>query len=116
MTQLEFIKKAIPLLRKLSVGEGIIEKSYGLCYHLECVGGWYPFGELIEGIFEQWEEYSGDEDFPVPHKTLSCAAAFYRCSEKMYEGEYGEARKRLAGFTADKLKEIEKEYEICKKG
>ena len=52
--------------------------------------------QLMKPMFEQWPEYSGDINYPVPHKIESSSLAFANINK--WSGEYGESRKRLLNF------------------
>ena len=83
----------------------------GLCYNLTTVlrrhGPATTSGcPIIQKYAPLWPEYSGDPDYPVPSQDEYDATSAY-IEVDLWEGEYGEARRRLAGFIADELeKEI----------
>ena len=99
---------AIDFLRCIANGAKPLEYWNGLCWNLtralreagvaDNISG-YPFIHMYAPL---WPEYSGNPDYPVPCQDADDAySAYYEVD--LWVGEYGEARRRLAGFVADEL-------------
>lgn len=57
-------------------------------------------------LAEDWEHFSGDHRFPVPSDIegfSSQADKRYQTCDSFYSGEYGEMRRKLAGYLAGRL-------------
>ena len=50
-----------------------------------------------------WEEFSGDFEFPVPHDELEAELAYD--TENLWEGAYGDSRRRLCLHVAQWLED-----------
>ena len=80
-----------------------LERSVGLCANCLYMFSYHSF--IIAGIFELWEHYSGEVDYPVPHPELAVSHQdAYSLSDDLYEGAYGELRNDLYQFVKDNLK------------
>ena len=91
---------AAEYLREIANGGDPEHYCGGLCYNLSSAlssrGYQDPYGgyAIIEKYAPLWPEFSGVADYPV------------RCDRyevDLWVGEYGAARRRLAGFIADEL-------------
>lgn len=96
------ILELIEFLEDLALGDTFGE---GICDRVEDWGldeaGLYEI-DLYE-IFEEWPEFSGYHRFPVGFKRGSPELAFE--SLPLWQGEYGDSRRRLALFMADWFEE-----------
>ena len=88
-------------------------KYCGLCTniarHAHCN---IPYVEHVVGrLAEDWEHFSGDHRFPVPSDIhfddiedfSSHANKRYQTCDSFYSGEYGEMRRKLAGYLVGRL-------------
>lgn len=91
-------------------------KELGLCHNLIIRN--YDKRNIIVGIidsiFESWDEYSGDVNYPVKHNKYKPDTAYFSLNIAMYgKGHYGQARLRLLDYLevslTDKLKELHKD-------
>ena len=60
----------------------------------------FNFGDLYKDFIDQWEHFSGSEDYPVP----GGKHGFFTIALK-WENEQGEYRRDLCLFVARKLRE-----------
>lgn len=58
--------------------------------------------EVNEIVFSDLEGYSGNPCFPVAHPDRNPCSGYFRCPN-LYVGEYGNNRRALAGWLADKM-------------
>lgn len=66
---------------------------------------------LVSRLAEDWEHFSGDHRFPVPSDIhfddiedfSSHANKRYQTCDSFYSGEYGEMRRKLAGYLVGRL-------------
>lgn len=98
--------------------EGPSEPVEGICYNVE-MATFHTEGaddvmmfDIMSNLFRQWPEYSGNDLFPVPYTEDGerCAdpdSAFYAI-DNLWEGEYGDSRKRLLAFL---IAELQKDSE-----
>ncbi len=98
-----------------------LRPSQGICGHLmdarQVVGtGFHSFDSILESIFEQWPEYSGNPVYPVPgteddeeNMYLSefyddSAEYAYEESDDVWEGTYGESRRALLTYIYESVR------------
>lgn len=94
------------------IANGVDPEHYwcGLCYNLSAAlsGRGYqdPWGgyTIIEAYAPLWPEFSGDAKYPVRCDMYGVGGHCIGYDERtLWVGEYGAARRRLAGFIADEL-------------
>jgi hypothetical protein len=93
--------KAAAELDRLARGGPPKTLTHGLC--VDYITGVVKQGQKFD-MFNSWPEYSGVQPFPVPHPTSSALVAY--SSYPLYEGAYGESRRRLAGHLSNCLREL----------
>ena len=103
---------AAEYLREIANGRDPETYEFGLCYNLHsaiCGAGYRDVSSgynIIKKYSWLWSEFSGDAEYPV-----KCDMYEVDGQRKGYDandlwvGEYGAARRRLAGFIADCLEE-----------
>lgn len=103
--------------------ESELREYQGICGHMaDCPAreaahlGFRSLDELLEAIFEEWPEYSGNPMYPVPGtddevSMYLCdggyddAAEFaYEENNCVWEGAYGESRRALLTFIHESLR------------
>jgi len=82
------------------------ESKRGLCHMIDytrphCAEA----SRVAQDLMSTWPERSRSKLYPVPSKTRPPKTAYIRGQAEyaLYDGEYGQARKRLALFLADEL-------------
>lgn len=111
MTLLEALKK----LQQ----DGPYNERDGICHNLEYLmygeDGRDPFDEdqpdpceLLAPQFESWDEYSGNEAYPIALEGWMRPSSAYWSSENSnkWVGEYGEVRKRLLQHCITELESV----------
>jgi len=91
---------AITFLKDVAAGVTPAHPGFGLCYYLSGFGvrtGPY--------LWETWEHFSGDNQFPIPSPDGGHPGAWYMATPNLYVGEYGEKRRELAGHMARRMEE-----------
>lgn len=97
----------VDLLNHLAEGGKPLYEYTGICdnattvYQLACEDDEELQG-LIASMSVQWDSFSGDYFFPVGVTGMGAEEAYHSLFNK-WEGEYGENRRRLAGFLAHKI-------------
>ena len=98
------LRRALQTLKE----EGPLVKRCGLCTYLMYGGA----GAIPPLLVQEWPEFSGDPEYPVPHRSLRPGEAYHWVVDKWdRRTEYGKARWRLVDFLIEKLKKIVNEYE-----
>ena len=98
---------AAEYLREIANGRAPEYYWYGLCYNLDVAiraAGYPDFisgHDIIQKYASLWPEFSGDVEYPVPYDMYGERIAYIEMD--LWVGEYGAARRRLAGFIADCL-------------
>ena len=98
---------AIDFLRGLANGAKPLEYWRGLCGNLTIalreagIASTRSGYSIVPEYAPLWPEYSGNPEYPVPWQDDDALSAYNEVD--LWEGEYGEARRRLAGFIADEL-------------
>ena len=93
-------------LRDLATGHEYVGDLYkGICYELSEEYD-IPY-ELTQYLSMEWPECADDTgEFPVPHPHLSPRDA-YSCESSVWANDpYGDARRRLCAFLADRFEEL----------
>lgn len=106
--------QTLNILRRIRDEPALQNPNKGLCpivqELMEKEGGMQPntFGSvqrMLKEIFKQWDQFSGDELYPVKHprrpNAPSSAYTAYRTSYdagNMWKGTYGESRRNLLQF------------------
>lgn len=109
-------QEVIEFLGRLAEGN-IFRGSYrsGICLILHAE---FPDNRCVDAIpaffCSDWEEWSGDEDYPVPHPDGEADRGYY-VSKDLWTGEYGASRKRFCLYLVEQLKlmsdeDFEKEF------
>jgi hypothetical protein len=97
-------------LKKLGTGEIKPKKwVFGICRELDevCNIGGDP---LVRNYAADWPKFSGHSTFPVPHSRKSATDAFIYTSNLWEATQYGDDRRELCLFLADRLEaELNKE-------
>ena len=99
---------AAKYLREIANGRAPAHYWHGLCYNLDsatraAVDPYFISGyDIIQKYAPLWPEYSGSPEYPVPCQDADDAHCAYN-EVDLWVGEYGAARRRLAGFIADCL-------------
>ena len=103
---------AAEYLRKIANGSAPETYRFGLCFNLSFAildagyrgvsCGYY----IIQKYASLWPEFSGDAEYPVKCDMYEVDGQCkgYEAND-LWVGEYGAARRRLAGFIADCLEE-----------
>lgn len=111
------LEEIIEVYELLSDGQSFV---YGLCSLFD-----YREYEkdIRRNIFRSWPKFSGCTTYPIPCPSGEYeGSAYHRCSDdaltneeqaENYYGdhEYGNNRRELAGFVADKLEEMESQHD-----
>ena len=91
------IHEALLLLRQ----KGSVQRSVGICKNLQIRLGTPTRPPGLYPLFEQWPEFSGDIEYPVP--SGDPWGTYLRCEDKWDRGtKYGQARWRLLDFLIEK--------------
>lgn len=105
----------IEYLREIANGRAPEQYGYGICYNLTLAIHSAGFDNMVSGYTivqkyaPQWPEFSGDVEYPVQCDMYEVDGQRIGYTESdLWVGEYGAARRRLAGFIAD---ELEKELQ-----
>ena len=61
------------------------------------------WGAVVAKAAASWEEFSGEFEFPVPHDELEADIAY--SIESLWEGAYGDSRRRLCLHVAQWLED-----------
>jgi hypothetical protein len=99
-------KKLIRHLRELGAGKiNPKETEYGICCEIENV--FSGIGCVINYgyYYDMWPKFSGNYAYPVPYDGMSPGDAFDYTTNLWDGSQYGEARRELCLFLADKLEE-----------
>jgi hypothetical protein len=109
----EAIQVAHQLLFDIGYGETPKPDRIGLCYvvhrELKEFGGIQQraVGSYLRGCAKDWSLFSGNDEYPVPHPdTDNPGAAFMTQTDQFYINQYGDNRRCLARYWADKLQEV----------
>jgi len=96
---------AIRTLRDLAKFDSIPERRHcGICSNLKLHAlDLTPWDEVVAEAAASWEEFSGDFDFPVPHAELEAELAY--TIKSLWEGAYGDSRRRLCLHVAQWLED-----------
>ena len=96
---------AILTLRDLLKPGSIPARIYcGICSNLKLHAlDRTPWSAVVAEAAASWEEFSGDFDFPVPHDELEADVAYD--TESLWEGAYGDSRRRLCLHVAQWLED-----------
>ena len=93
------------------LADGTIEARclrQGICFDLNVY--WSLSYDSVEDYCSEWEEFSGDTEYPVPDPLGARKA--YGNTPNLWEGEYGASRKRLCLFLSDVLEKMtDEEFE-----
>lgn len=71
----------------------------------------WPEGFCRGDMFAAWGEFSGNLIFPVPHP-LHSPDVGYMAADDVWEGEYGDTRRRLCLHCADWIERLEREQNV----
>ena len=99
---------AIDFLRGIAGGSKPLEYGYGLCWNLTTalheagIANSTSGYSIVIQYAPLWPEFSGNLKYPVPCQDADDAHCAYD-TRALWVGEYGAARRRLAGFIADCL-------------
>lgn len=99
------IHKAIAILEQLADPNHQPNGTQSICSHL--IENRISMSYLFT-LFKKWPEFSGELMFPVPSRSVLEPQEQYRyCYTygRLWFGEYGAARRRLAAFLAKELRE-----------
>ena len=102
---------AAEYLREIANGRAPEHYGYGLCYNLSSaiLDGYINVNSGYDIILKYaplWPEFSGDAEYPVKcdmYEVDGQRTGYIR--NDLWVGEYGAARRRLAGFISDCLEE-----------
>ena len=99
------VRTAILTLRDLAKFDSIPERrNVGICGNLRLHAlDITPWDAVVAEAAAYWEEFSGDFDFPVPHDELEAELAYD--IESLWEGAYGDSRRRLCLHVAQWLED-----------
>lgn len=87
------------------LSDGSIEPSLpgvGTCTNLTQKFG-YQAVDQFSKLSIEWEKFSGDKTFPVPHPEMTSENAYYHVN--LWTGEYGDNRRELCAFVAKRMRE-----------
>lgn len=115
--ELDYILTVVEVLENVSNSKfpewwdydiGLCNQSWNLCvdfkkYETDC---YYSLTDVIKNHVEDWDEYSGNINYPVKSPRGLTPFDEYVEVDNYYYGTYGESRKRLAQFLSEKLKEV----------
>lgn len=88
--------------------DSTLEKNY--VYDLESLVGYYSGdSRLYEKFVGEWEFFSGNLCFPVPCKGYRNPDDAYDDTEDLWVGEYGDTRRKLCLYLAERLEELVKD-------
>lgn len=95
-------------LRALGTGEKrLMCRQHGICgelHHLVYLGHISNFTRLaVTQLMRGWPKASGSYLFPVPHPNLDPADAFLELRDLWADDEYGDNRRELCRWLADRL-------------
>lgn len=77
--------------------------KHGICYYMPYPRS-YSVGYVCQ-FFADWDEFSGDNKYPIMHPLEDCPAVSYRCYTFKWLGKYGAARRRLVKHLIKCIKE-----------
>ena len=90
-------------LYSLASGEDPQFLEDGICFNLT-----EKFGtSLFSNVWEDWDEFTGSSVYPVPCMGSKAADAYEAASKRgsLWEGKYGDTRRRLCLWLADNIEE-----------
>lgn len=105
------MNKLIDYLRELAAGTHKCQEDYpgvGLCSNVVFDVG-HVESLKMRTLFREWDEHSGNNTYPVPCPAGGCPRVAFvgACtSGGMWKGAYGDTRKRLCTFLANRLEEL----------
>lgn len=105
-----FDQKAILLAALLQIQQKVLVPGEGICYNVEITtfnvegADDLAMNQRMATIWHEWPEYSGDHRYPVPYKDCDPMTTFHGF-DRLWEGEYGDSRKRLLAFLIAELQE-----------
>lgn len=83
---------------------------YGICNEIsDLFEGSFPermgaAQEMVKDLSSQWEKWSGSKNHPVPHPVYGASYAYISDRIELWaEDEYGDNRRELCSFLANKL-------------
>lgn len=101
------MQKLIDHLTALGNGEKLpSEPTLGLCDEVEDKFGRWEM-TVVKSYFHGWEFYTGSCSFPVPHDTMKSTDAYFFSGDLWANDSYGDMRRLLCNFIAEKLTEKE---------
>ncbi|QAY01214.1 hypothetical protein ZPAH1_orf00198 [Aeromonas phage ZPAH1] len=87
---------------------GLCNQDWKFCIDERYIRGYEDdISDVFKRYWVEWELFSGNDLYPVPYNdgiSTSCPYIAYDEIDDMYQGFYGQARKELAKFLADKIK------------
>lgn len=72
----------------------------GLCVEIRDTFGPESMAYCMS-LTKQWNKHSGDDLFPIPCPFGGVAKSRYLKTENLWQGEYGNLRKKLCGYLAN---------------
>lgn len=105
-------QEIVDYLRGLGLGKVKPDSTKGgICKNLSSNFS-YMFDKLICTLAKSWEKHSGREWFPIAVHGENPCDTFDEAFKKntMWEGQYGDDRRELCLFIADKLETMELDY------
>ena len=87
-------------LLRWAAGETPRDSTTGICFNLLDLTQDFSLYKKIRIIAKEWPEYSGNDEYPVPHDTLPPEEVYLR-PENLWVGNYGAARCRLCAWLAE---------------
>ena len=87
-----------------------IAKQYGICHEMRMLAAveiWPHTKTEIDSLLRQWDKFSGNDKYPVPHDGYDCPEhAFNYAESEMWDSstQYGRDRMELCLFLADQMR------------
>lgn len=90
---------------KLLQSSGPFNRGFGVCFNVSTEARGFPLCHRL--LIENWEHYSGDPVFPVPHPTKTPSQAFQdaRISKWSRNTDYGKKRWEFVDYLIASLEE-----------
>ena len=79
-----------------------LQREFGICEELRWKTSKFLYGH-IKTLMEDWPEYSGVSNYPVPHPSCPPKAAYYGFDDLWDDSSYGQARRRLCIWLSEQL-------------
>lgn len=108
----QLVAECIYLLKGWYYGQGmVVTRQEGICHNIWRMTSFNaptPFKDRLMHLMTQWDDFSGDDLFPVPPvegMVSEDPMDAYLCVSDEWRGEYGKKRRELCLYLAGRLEE-----------